>query len=253
MKTKLKIIVLYILSLLGSNSYAAFESSYYSALPVSISQPEFRVLNINFNHSRLYNLNYLNNSGFSIYWIPNYHEFAGKFSLTGDSIYQEQFFKFIAGKPVTADHSIFAGINFNALYIKNYGSAKLYSGDIGFRFNLKNDLWLLVWFGNLLKDNSSSIINDMPQILVLDTKYLINKKLVVSYSFQSNEDKPISNEFSWKYYPIHFFGLSVGYNTGSGEINTIFEVGKKFLIGKCKINIHPDLGLWYDSTISLSF
>lgn len=252
MKTKPKIIVFFILILHGSNSYAAFESPYYSALPVSISQPYFRDFNFNFNYSNLYNLNYLNNTGFSIYWIPNNHEFACNFSVTGDSMYQEQFFKFIAGKPVTANHSIFAGMNLYNLNIKNYGSAKLYSGDIGFRFTLKNELWFLVWFGNLVKDKSSTILNDVPQFLNLETQYSINKKLVVNYSFQSGEYKPISNVFSWTYYPFQFFGLSFGYNTGNGELNTIVEVGKKFLVGKCKINFHPDLGLWYDYTISLS-
>lgn len=239
--------------LLVSNSFAAFESFYFTQPPVSVVQVEFQLAHVKFNYSKLFDLNYLKATGVSIQLSPFNHDLAAKMTLLGDELYNEQFFQLVYGQPVNAGHSILIGFNFYYLNIKNYGNAELLAGDLGFRFRLKKNFWMLVWIGNLVKDKSSLLLNEIPQFYTVRTHYSINEKLILQYQFQSSNNKPLSNHFSWTYHPVRFLALSLGYDTGNGEINSMIEIGKKHFIGRSRLSLHPELGFWYDSSISFSY
>ena len=160
----------------------------------------------------------------------------------GDNIYNETSYSLHFKSNKNSIYQTIIGLNHYQLNLKNYGSAKLNTIDIGIHNHLIKNLSSTILFQNILKDKSGQLKDEINTNIRVFLRDNISSNLSINYQINRINAEFINHSLILKYSPKHL-SLSIGFETLTRQILVSFFLKTKYLAIFTNGVIHPELGI----------
>ena len=160
----------------------------------------------------------------------------------GDNLYKETSLSFQAIRNSKSNYNPIIGFNYYHLKIEQYGSSQLNTIDIGFRFNLLKHLNTFVLFKNIIKNNSSTIHDEINSNIMFYISDKISDFLSFSYLLNRINGQFNNHIINLNFQP-KYIKLNLGFETLTRNSLVSSTVHTKFFSIILTGIFHPELGL----------
>jgi hypothetical protein len=237
-----------------SNSDVALSNDVFTLFynPAGLSQINWRELGLYYSPAP-FGLKELSNGYFSYIEPTAFGSFAFGAMTYGFDLYKEN--KISLGYSKRFEKNFFAGItiNYNTISIKNYGSDKSISFDIGCLLYFIENLTWGFSYHNITRASFGKEKNQIPVLILTGFSYspIINASL--NFALEKDLEYPLSIRFGLEYYPVKYLYLRTGFSTEPDKVSGGIGIVYSFFELDYSVFNHQELGLTHQAGIIINF
>jgi hypothetical protein len=220
--------------------------------PAGLSQLNWREIGLYYSPSP-FGLKELANGFFSYLEPTRYGAIAVGAMTYGFELYKEN--EICLGYSNRFEKNFFAGIaiNYNNVFIKNYGNDNSISINLGCLVYLIDNLTWGFSYHNIARASYGKEKNQIPIVFQTGISYSPISNATLHGAIEKELEYPLSIRFGLEYFPIKYFYLRTGFSTEPDKVSGGIGIIYSFFELDYAVFNHQELGLTHQAGIIINF